>query len=188
MFNLSVLVTDAFMAAIKEDAPWELKFSGTTYKVLPARELWDKIMRATYAYAEPGVIFIDRINRRNNLHYCRGNPRDQPVVTADTWVQTSEGPRQVAELIGKKFTALVEGQKHRSGPEGFFATGVKPVCRSDDERRLYAAADRRSQGADGGQPRAVAGRPGMASADRLSPGDLVVIHNHGASVALARRL
>src|SRR5438552_5294623 len=70
MFNLSVLATDAFMAAVKEDAPWELKFNGTTFKVLPARELWDKIMRATYAYAEPGVIFIDRINRRNNLWYC----------------------------------------------------------------------------------------------------------------------
>jgi ribonucleoside-diphosphate reductase alpha chain len=70
MFNLSVLVTDAFMQAVKEDAPWELKFGGTTYRVLPARELWDAIMRATYGYAEPGVIFIDRINRRNNLWYC----------------------------------------------------------------------------------------------------------------------
>ncbi len=70
MFNLSVLVTDAFMTAVKEDGPWELSFAGTTFKVLRARELWDKIMRATYAFAEPGVIFIDRINRRNNLHYC----------------------------------------------------------------------------------------------------------------------
>src|SRR5437868_5585471 len=75
MFNLSVLVTDAFMQAVEEDAPWELSFGGpgetkTVSKVLPARELWDKIMRATYAYAEPGVIFIDRINRRNNLWYC----------------------------------------------------------------------------------------------------------------------
>src|ERR1700693_5954879 len=70
MFNLSVLVTDAFMQAIEEDAPWELSFGGTVSKVLPARELWDKIMRATYAYAEPGVIFIDRINQRNNLYYC----------------------------------------------------------------------------------------------------------------------
>ncbi|MGE3969226.1 MAG: adenosylcobalamin-dependent ribonucleoside-diphosphate reductase, partial [Dongiaceae bacterium] len=69
MFNLSVLVTDAFMTAVKEDAPWELKFGGTTYKVLQARELWDRIMRATYGFAEPGVIFIDRINRRNNLYY-----------------------------------------------------------------------------------------------------------------------
>src|SRR5262250_2524389 len=70
MFNLSVLVTDAFMTALKEDAPWELKFGGTTFKVLRARDLWDKIMRATYGYAHPAVIFIDRINRRNNLHYC----------------------------------------------------------------------------------------------------------------------
>ncbi|HEY7990382.1 MAG TPA: adenosylcobalamin-dependent ribonucleoside-diphosphate reductase [Stellaceae bacterium] len=70
MFNLSVLVSDDFMQAVKEGAPWELRFNGTTYKVIPARELWDKIMRATYAYAEPGVIFIDRINKRNNLHYA----------------------------------------------------------------------------------------------------------------------
>ncbi len=70
MFNLSVLATDAFMRAVREDAAWELKFDGTTYRSLPARELWDKIMRATYAYAEPGVIFIDRINRLNNLAYC----------------------------------------------------------------------------------------------------------------------
>src|SRR5262249_55232057 len=65
MFNLSVLVTDAFMQAVKEDGPWELKFNGTTFRVVRARELWDKIMRSTYAYAEPGVIFIDRINRAN---------------------------------------------------------------------------------------------------------------------------
>jgi ribonucleoside-diphosphate reductase alpha chain len=70
MFNLSVLVTDAFMQAVKEDAPWQLTFKGVSYKTVRARELWDKIMRSTYAYAEPGVIFIDRINRRNNLYYC----------------------------------------------------------------------------------------------------------------------
>jgi ribonucleoside-diphosphate reductase alpha chain len=70
MFNLSVLVTDAFMQAVETDASWELTFKGTTFKVVRARELWERIMRATYAYAEPGVIFIDRINKRNNLHYC----------------------------------------------------------------------------------------------------------------------
>jgi len=70
MFNLSVLVTDAFMLAVKEDGPWELKFNGTTFRVVRARALWDKIMHSTYAAAEPGVIFIDRINRANNLQYC----------------------------------------------------------------------------------------------------------------------
>ena len=70
MFNLSVLVTDAFMDAVRRDAPWDLTFAGTTYRTLSARALWDKIMRATYAYAEPGVVFIDRVNQRNTLAYC----------------------------------------------------------------------------------------------------------------------
>ncbi len=70
MFNLSVLVTDPFMQAVKDDASWDLLFYGTVYRSVSARGLWDKIMHATYAYAEPGVIFIDRINNRNNLHYC----------------------------------------------------------------------------------------------------------------------
>jgi len=70
MFNLSVLITDPFMTAVKADESWDLTFAGEVYKTLSARELWDKIMHATYAYAEPGVIFIDRINRLNNLNYC----------------------------------------------------------------------------------------------------------------------
>ncbi|RLL64652.1 adenosylcobalamin-dependent ribonucleoside-diphosphate reductase [Paenirhodobacter hankyongi] len=70
MFNLSVLVTDAFMAAVKADAPWDLKFGGKVFHTVQARDLWNKIMRSTYDYAEPGVIFIDRINKMNNLGYC----------------------------------------------------------------------------------------------------------------------
>lgn len=70
MFNLSVLVTDAFMAAVKNDATWDLKFGGKTYRTIRARDLWDRVMRSTYEYAEPGVIFIDRINAENNLAYC----------------------------------------------------------------------------------------------------------------------
>ena len=70
MFNLSVLATDAFMQAIDDDAPWDLQFRGRVYRTVPARDLWNRIMRATYDYAEPGVIFIDRINRANNLHYA----------------------------------------------------------------------------------------------------------------------
>ena len=70
MFNLSVLVTDAFMQAVRENGAWELVFDGVVYKTVSARELWEKIIRSTYAYAEPGVIFIDRINQANNLAYC----------------------------------------------------------------------------------------------------------------------
>ncbi|MDG2296328.1 MAG: adenosylcobalamin-dependent ribonucleoside-diphosphate reductase [Paracoccaceae bacterium] len=70
MFNVSVLVTDAFMEAVKADGQHDLVFDGKTYDTVSARGLWDKIMQSTYDYAEPGVIFIDRINRANNLGYC----------------------------------------------------------------------------------------------------------------------
>lgn len=69
-FNLSVLVSDTFMAAVKSGAPWDLVFDGNVYKTIAARDLWDRLMRATYDYAEPGVIFVDRINAENNLAYC----------------------------------------------------------------------------------------------------------------------
>ncbi len=94
-FNLSVLVTDAFMAAVRADSEWPLVFPASrlgeesagarllsrlwpgevgevpcrVLKVLRARELWSCMMRATYDYAEPGILFIDRINALNNLHY-----------------------------------------------------------------------------------------------------------------------
>jgi ribonucleoside-diphosphate reductase alpha chain len=70
MFNLSVLVTDAFMQAVEDDASWDLTFEGKVYRTVSARILWDRIMRATYEYAEPGVVFIDRVNAENNLNYC----------------------------------------------------------------------------------------------------------------------
>ena len=69
-FNLSVLATDPFLAAVEADAEWPLVFEGKIFRVVRAKTLFDQITRATYDYAEPGVIFIDRINARNNLSYC----------------------------------------------------------------------------------------------------------------------
>ncbi len=87
-FNVSVMVSDAFMQAVKEDGEWELGFTvppadGShvrvkparnsdwyVYKVVKARELWESMTRSTYEYAEPGVLFIDRVNEWNNLYYC----------------------------------------------------------------------------------------------------------------------
>ena len=70
MFNLSVLVSDDFLDAVRRDRPWPLRFGGAVVREVGARALWDRLMQATYAYAEPGVIFIDRVNRSNNLWYA----------------------------------------------------------------------------------------------------------------------
>jgi ribonucleoside-diphosphate reductase alpha chain len=69
-FNLSVLVSDAFMAALGADADWPLVFDDRTYRTVRARELWERLMRSTYDCAEPGIIFIDRVNAANNLKHC----------------------------------------------------------------------------------------------------------------------
>ena len=69
-FNMSVGVTDEFMQAVKDDADFDLVFEGQVYKTVSATALWDDILRSTWDWAEPGILFIDRINKKNNLHYC----------------------------------------------------------------------------------------------------------------------
>ncbi len=105
-FNLSVLVTDDFMAAVDADADWPLRFEGKTYRSVRARALWDSITRATYDYAEPGVLFIDRINARNNLAYCETihatNPcAEQPLPPYGACLL---GSINLARLIRDPFT------------------------------------------------------------------------------------
>ena len=106
MFNMSVLVTDAFMAAVKADKAWDLQFAGTVYRTVKAKALWGQIMKATYDSAEPGVIFIDRINARNNLYYCETisatNPcGEQPLPPYGTCLL---GSVNLARLVRDPFT------------------------------------------------------------------------------------
>lgn len=69
-FNISIGVTDKFMTAVREGTDFDLVWNGEVVRKVNARNLWDKIMRSTWDYAEPGILFIDRINKANNLWYC----------------------------------------------------------------------------------------------------------------------
>ncbi len=105
-FNLSVLVTDAFMEAQRADRPWPLVFGGKVWRTVAARDLWQRIMRATYDYAEPGVIFIDRVNQQNNLSYCEAisatNPcGEQPLPAYGACLL---GSINLARLVTQPFT------------------------------------------------------------------------------------
>lgn len=110
MFNMSVLITDDFMDAVKADGPWELQFDGKIYHTVQARDLWNKIMQATYEFAEPGVIFIDRINKANNLNYieniCATNPcGEQPLPPYGACLL---GSINMARLVSNPFEANAE--------------------------------------------------------------------------------
>lgn len=113
-FNLSVLVTDPFMEAVKADENWDLVWKGEVRKSLPARELWDRIMESTYAFAEPGVIFIDRINERNPLAYAETISSTNPCVPAGTPILTDNGWVEIDQVVdrpvrvwnGREFSAV----------------------------------------------------------------------------------
>jgi ribonucleoside-diphosphate reductase alpha chain len=77
-FNMSVLVTDKFMWAVEEDEDFDLVFDGRVYETISARHLWDTILRNTWDWAEPGVIFIDQVNRMNNLWYVENISATNP--------------------------------------------------------------------------------------------------------------
>ena len=105
-FNLSVLVTDAFIAAVRAGAPWDLKFAGRVYRTIDAKALWQRLMQATYDVAEPGVIFIDRVNADNNLGYCETisatNPcGEQPLPAYGACLL---GALNLAQLVRAPFT------------------------------------------------------------------------------------
>ncbi len=69
-FNMSIAVTDEFMECLAAKKPFTLKFNGVKYREVDPEALWEMVMRSTWDWAEPGVVFIDTINRMNNLYYC----------------------------------------------------------------------------------------------------------------------
>lgn len=102
-FNLSVLVSDAFMECLAQKGEWPLVFDGKVHRTVAATELWDRLMRSTYDTAEPGVIFIDRVNQQNNLNYCE-------MISASNPCGEQMLPPYGACLLGSiNLAALVEG-------------------------------------------------------------------------------
>ncbi|NLY13641.1 MAG: ribonucleoside-diphosphate reductase [Gammaproteobacteria bacterium] len=148
------------------------------YRTLKARRIWDSIMASTYDFAEPGFILIDRVNELNNNWFCEDIRATNPCVTADTWVQTAEGPRQVQDLIGQPFLARIDGTDHASGVEGFFYTANKAVLRlqTREGHALRLTADHRVRKIV--EQTRWRTETQWCEAGQLKEGDKVLLNNH----------
>jgi ribonucleoside-diphosphate reductase alpha chain len=203
-FNVSVAVTDAFMRAVENDENWPLVHRAEPspalraaadvrqredgmwiYAKKRARDLWDAIMRSTYDIAEPGVVFISRMNEDNNLRALESIRATNPCVTADTWIMTEEGPAQVVDFVGKPFVARVDGKGFATQSRGFFKTGTRPVLRlsTREGHELRLTADH--------LVRRVARQTRYTTqvewtrAEALRPGDEIVLHDHRGAAGWA---
>lgn len=148
-FNISVGLTDEFMRQVRDDVkkPWICSFNGV--KMLPreitrdsrfafksakpiertAREWFMELVKNSWKNGEPGVVFPDTVNNTNPLPGLGRIEGCNPCITEDMWINTTEGPRQVKDLIGTKFTIRdpTTGDLCNSTEKGFFSKGKKRV-------------------------------------------------------------
>jgi len=128
-FNLSVAITDKFMDALENNTTYDLIDPHTNDVVgtYDANDIFNQLVAKAWKTGDPGVIFIDEVNRHNTLPGIGEIEATNPCVTGDTWVMTSTGPRQVEQLINKQFEAMIDGSLYLSTEKGFFFSGEKEV-------------------------------------------------------------
>ncbi|WP_205664674.1 ribonucleotide reductase N-terminal alpha domain-containing protein [Ammonifex thiophilus] len=131
-FNISVAVPDAFFETLARSGEWELTFRGKVYRRLPARELFDWIVQHAHANGEPGLLFLDAINRANPTPALGRIEATNPCVTGDTLVYTDRGLVRVKDLAQQEAPPVLVADS-RVSSAGFvpasavFATGKKRV-------------------------------------------------------------
>ncbi|WP_051564520.1 LAGLIDADG family homing endonuclease [Desulfovermiculus halophilus] len=179
-FNLSVALTEKFMQAVDKDEEYPLiaPHTGEEKGSLRAREVYHLLVQKAWESGDPGIIFLDRINRDNPTPQLGEIEATNPCVPADTFVQTSQGPRQVQDLLGGQVRLQVNGREHVSTEHGFFHTGRKRIAelqtaegytlRLTPEHKVLRAAS---------MTRYVL-RTEWVQAKQLVPGDKVLINDH----------
>ncbi|MBU2523238.1 MAG: hypothetical protein KKE23_03030 [Nanoarchaeota archaeon] len=130
-FNISVGVDDKFMQAVLKNKDYNLinPRTGKIVEKINARLLFDLICNSAWKTGDPGIVFLDEINRKNQVPELGRIESTNPCVSKDTWIMTSKGPRQVNDLIGNKTEVMVDGKKWSDHRNGFFSTGIKQLLK-----------------------------------------------------------
>lgn len=184
-FNVSVGITNDFMQAVKDGTTFHFRW-GDWVDPNPqsARALFREIAEAAWGTGEPGVFFLDTVNQKNPLSQVEVLQAVNPCVPLDTWVQTTDGPRQARDLMGQSFTAVVRGVPYDVPMPGFFATGTQKVLRVSTKQGFVLSATpnhlwatvkknpRRSLSTDGLQDVV------WVATQDLQSGDHIVVNRH----------
>jgi len=218
MFNVSVLLTDAFMQRVinKDNSPWVLRWKDKEWhlwdynnngriltvtapnedmafykasSIIPyfnsqnmklvkgpydmsASEWFDMICKNAHEDGCPGIMFIDTARKFHNGEYFNTICGANPCVTGDTWILTSDGPQQVKNLIGKQFSAVVDGKEYKC-PNGFFETGIKDVVKIETSEGFNISVTKCHKILTQlGKDRV------WKTASEICKGDLLVLNNH----------
>ena len=144
-FNMSIGVTDDLMECVQSGKPFKLKFGGEVYREVDPHALWEMIMRGTYDWAEPGVLFIDQINRLNNLYYCE-------TIAATNPCGEQPLPPYGACLLGSfnlpRYLIWNEAEKRWDFQWGLLASDIPNVVRAMDnivDRARYPLPEQRAE-------------------------------------------
>lgn len=180
-FNISVSVTDEFMDKLEKDEEYWLINPRNKEKVkkLKARKIWDLIIESAWRSGDPGVIFIDEINRHNPTPEVGRIEATNPCLPSYAWIMTEQGPKQVSDLINKKFIAIVNGEKWGSSVEGFFQTGVKPIYKllTKEGFELYLTKNHLVMKVE---KKSDSVKFKWVKAENLKKGDKILLNNHAS--------
>lgn len=135
-FNISIAITEKFMEAAEKGEAYELidPASKKAAGKLNAKEVYDLIVDMAWNNGEPGIIFLDRINRDNVVPKLGEIESTNPCITGDSWVLTPNGPAQVRDILGEQVQLGLNGSFTRSDEKGFFPTGIKNIIQIRTDR------------------------------------------------------
>ena len=196
--NISVGISDAFMAAVKDNKDWTLRFPDTSfekyddewngnleqweakgypvinYKTVKAKEIWDTIVKSAWASAEPGLWFRDRANKTSNSYYLTNGEIicTNPCITGDTLVYTNKGLVKAEKLFDEEtdIKVAIDGRfgKSMEAASRVFSTGIKQVYRLQTKEGYSVRATANHQ---------IMTPKGWVELKNLQEGDLIHIHN-----------
>ncbi|MBI2041626.1 MAG: ribonucleoside reductase class II [Candidatus Nealsonbacteria bacterium] len=179
-FNISVAITDEFMEKARKGEDYDLinPRTGLVWGKMNAKKVFDLITQYAWQTGDPGVIFIDKINKDNPTPRLGDIESTNPCVSSDTWVMTSEGPRQVKELIGKKTEVIVNGKKWSNSGNGFFETGIKRLFKLETQEGFELSLTGNHQIMTAGTINRNNINPVWKKTDDLLVGDKIIFHSH----------